>query len=184
MLQLTSPTPRLHAAWSEAHAEWGDGSHEDGFGLRPSDDVVTPTGFASWLARLAAESDPARTTALGRHRCTYRWVVEDDRVLGGIVLRQGSDEYVSWAGHLGYGVRPSARGRGVATWALGRMLGEARVLGLDRVLAVCAVDNTASAGVIVRSGGVLEGIGDTPFGPARRYWFDLSPTGPRAVDVP
>ena len=184
VLQLVGPTQRLHAAWSQAHAEWGDGSHEDGFGLRPSDDVVTPTGFATWLARLAAESDPEQTTARGRHRCTYRWIVEDDRVLGGIVLRQGDDDLVSWAGHIGYGVRPSARRRGVATWALREMSAVARDHGLGRVLAVCAVDNTASARVIERSGGVLEGIGETPFGPARRYWIDLRPAGPRAVAVP
>jgi hypothetical protein len=46
---------------------------------------------------------------------------------------------VLWAGHIGLGIRPSARRRGLATWALGRMLDEARVLGLDRVLAACAV---------------------------------------------
>ena len=171
-----SPTQRLHAAWLEARAEWGDGSHEDGFGLLPSDGVDTPAGFAAWLARLATDSDPDETTAVGRHRCTYRWIVEDDRVLGGIVLREGSDEYVSWAGHIGYGVRPSARRQGVASWALRQMSATAHDLGLRRLLAVCAVDNAASAGTIERSGGVLEGVRDTPFGPARRYWIDL-PTG-------
>ena len=63
----------------------------------------------------------------------------------------------------------------MATWALRRTLDEARGLGLDQVLAVCAVDNTASARTIERCGGVLEGIRGTPFGPARRYWIDLSP---------
>lgn len=167
------PTQRLQAAWLEAHAEWGAGSHEDGFGLRPSDDVVTAAGFAVWLSRLAIESDPATTNAVGRHRCTYRWIVENDRVLGGVVLRDGSDDYVSWAGHIGYGIRPSARRHGVATWALRQTLKEARYLGLEQVVAVCAVDNIASARMIERCGGILETIRDTPFGPARRYWFDL-----------
>ncbi|MER7732715.1 hypothetical protein ABTX80_17690 [Streptomyces erythrochromogenes] len=61
----------------------------------------------------------------------------------------------------------------MATWALGRMLEEARALGLDRVLLVCAVDNLASAGTIERNGGVLESVRDTPHGPARRYWIAL-----------
>ncbi|OJF09429.1 GNAT family N-acetyltransferase [Couchioplanes caeruleus] len=65
------------------------------------------------------------------------------------------------------------RRRGLAAWALERMLDEARALSLDRLLAVCAVDNVASVKVIERCGGVFEGIGDTPFGPARRYWIDL-----------
>jgi predicted acetyltransferase len=163
----------LHAAWLEAHAEWGPGQHEDGFGLEPSDEVDSPTGFAAWLTRLTSQSDPAKTIDVGRHRCMYRWIAESDRVLGGIALRQGRDDYVRWAGHIGYGIRPSARGRGLAAWALGRMLDEARVLGLDRVLAVCAIENVASVKTIERCGGVFEGIRDTRFGPVRRYWIDL-----------
>jgi predicted acetyltransferase len=171
--ELIPPTTRLHAAWLEAHAEWGPGQHEDGFGLEPSDEVDSPTGFAAWLTRLTSQSDPAKTIDVGRHRCMYRWIAESDRVLGGIALRQGRDDYVRWAGHIGYGIRPSARGRGLAAWALGRMLDEARVLGLDRVLAVCAIENVASVKTIERCGGVFEGIRDTRFGPVRRYWIDL-----------
>ncbi|MEV4543336.1 GNAT family N-acetyltransferase [Micromonospora echinaurantiaca] len=173
MPELIAPTAHLHTAWLEAHAEWGPGQHEDGFGLDPSDDVTSPAGFAGWVARLLDHSDPAKPLGAGRVPCTYRWIVEHDRVLGGIALRHGSSDYVRWAGHIGYGIRPSARRRGLATWALGRMLAEARTLGLDRVLAVCAVDNAASARTIERCGGVLEGVGETRFGPARRYWIDL-----------
>jgi predicted acetyltransferase len=171
--ELIAPTVRLRSAWLEAHAEWGPGLHEDGFGLGPSDEVYSPAGFAAWVARLTDQSDPAKTIAAGKHRCTYRWIVESDRVLGGTALRHGDDDYVLWAGHIGYGIRPSARRRGLATWALGRMLDEARVLGLDRLLAVCAVDNVASVKTIERCGGVFEGIRDTTFGPARRYWIEL-----------
>ncbi|MFI7491427.1 GNAT family N-acetyltransferase [Micromonospora echinaurantiaca] len=173
MPELIAPTTRLHTAWLDAHAEWGPGQHEDGFGLDPSDDVTSPAGFAAWVARLLDQSDPAKPLDAGRVPCTYRWIVEHDRVLGGIALRHGSSDYVRWAGHIGYGIRPSARRRGLATWALGRMLAEARTVGLDRVLAVCAVDNAASARTIERCGGVLEGVGETRFGPARRYWIDL-----------
>ncbi|WP_063917450.1 GNAT family N-acetyltransferase [Nocardia niwae] len=165
---LITPTTRLRTAWLEAHDEWGPGPHEDGFGLRPYDEVNSPTGFAAWVARLADESTQAWAET-GRARCTYRWIVEDDRVLGGIALRHGFDDFVRWAGHIGYGIRPSARRRGLATWALGRMLTEAGKLGMDRVLIVCAADNIASAKTIERQGGILESIVDTQLGPARRY---------------
>jgi predicted acetyltransferase/8-oxo-dGTP pyrophosphatase MutT (NUDIX family) len=171
MPELIAPTARLHAAWLEAHAEWGPGQHEDGFGLRPSDEVDSPAGFEAWLARLASQSDPVQAIDPAAHRCTYRWIVEDDRVLGGMALRYGSDDYVRWAGHIGYGIRPSARRRGLASWALDRMLGDARALGLDRALVVCAVDNLASVKTIERCGGVFEAIRDTKFGPVRRYWI-------------
>ncbi len=108
MPELVAPTTDLYDAWREAHTEWGPGLHEDGFGLTPDDEVESPAGFAAWIARLSHQSGTG-------HRCVYRWIVENDRVLGGIALRYGDDEYVRWAGHIGYGIRPSARRRGLAT---------------------------------------------------------------------
>ncbi|MET8053055.1 GNAT family N-acetyltransferase [Streptosporangium sp. NPDC005286] len=173
MPELIAPTTRLHFAWLEAHHEWGPGLHEDGFGLGPSDEVDSPDGFAAWVARLAEESDPAKPVEAGRMSCMYRWIVEGDRVHGGIALRHGLNDYVLQFGHIGYGVRPSSRQRGLATWALGRMLDEARTLGLDRVLIVCEVDNLASVKTIEHNGGVLESVRDTEYGPARRYWIKI-----------
>ncbi|GLZ62657.1 GNAT family N-acetyltransferase [Micromonospora sp. NBRC 107095] len=173
MPELVAPTVRLHAPWLAAHDEWGPGLHEDGFGLRSTDEVRSPEGFAAWVTRLADQSDPGKRPD-GGTVCTYRWIVEDDRVLGGIALRHQLDDHLlRVAGHIGYGIRPSARRRGLATWALGRMLGAARALGLGRVLLVCAADNVASAATIEHHGGVLEEIRDTETGSARRYWITL-----------
>ncbi|WP_410614500.1 GNAT family N-acetyltransferase [Amycolatopsis sp. lyj-109] len=155
---LIAPAARLHAAWLDAHAEWGPGRHEDGFGLLASDEVRSPGGFSAWVARLVADAS-----------CRYRWIVEADVVLGGIALRHGSGEFVRRAGHIGYGIRPAARGRGLGTWALGEMLAEAARLGMDHVVLVCAATNTASAKTIERQGGILEGVGGTPRGAVRRY---------------
>jgi hypothetical protein len=44
MPELIAPTTRLHTAWLQARHEWGPGVHEDGFGLRPSDEVDAPSG--------------------------------------------------------------------------------------------------------------------------------------------
>ncbi|MER7455694.1 GNAT family N-acetyltransferase [Micromonospora sp. NPDC126480] len=182
MPELIAPTVRLRDAWLEAHHEWGPGLHEDGFGLRPTDEVETPAGFAAWVTRLTDESDPTKPPRDGRARCTYRWIVEDGRVLGGIALRLGPDDVVRRAGHVGYGIRPSARRRGLATWALGRMLGEARALGLHRVLVICEADNVASARTIERHGGMLEDVRETDLGTARRYWLPTAAGGPNGED--
>jgi predicted acetyltransferase len=171
--ELIAPAARLHTAWLEAHDEWGPGVHEDGFGLHPADEVDSPAGFAAWVARLADESDQTKAADAGQVRCTYRWIVEGDRVLGGIALRHEFNDFVLRLGHIGYGIRPSARRRGLATWALGRMLDEARVLGLDRVLIICEVDNVASAKTIERHGGVREDVRDTEHGTVRRYWIEI-----------
>ena len=173
MPDLIAPTARLHTAWLEAHEEWGPGVHEDGFGLRPSDEVDSPTGFAAWVARLADQSDPAKPVEAGRVHCTYRWIVEGDQVLGGIALRHELHESGMQLGHIGYGIQPSARRRGLATWALGRMLDEARGLGLTRVLIVCEASNLASAKTIEHHGGVLGDVRDTGYGPMRRYWITI-----------
>jgi predicted acetyltransferase len=111
--------------------------------------------------------------AAGRVRCTYRWIVEGDRVLGGIALRHELNDFVLRVGHIGYGIRPSSRRRGLATWALGRTLEEARVLGLDRVLITCEVDNIASMKTIERHGGILDDVRDTEHGTVRRYWIKI-----------
>jgi len=162
MPSLIAPTARLHAAFLEAHDEWGPGLHEDGFGLTADDDVESAAGFAAWVSRLTRAEDPAA----GVTPATLRWIVEDDKILGGIALRHTLDETL---GHIGYGVRPSARRRGLATWALTEMLGEARAHGLTRVLIVCTADNIGSARTILRCGGVLE----PGSGPTNRYWIAL-----------
>ena len=168
------PTVRLRAAWLDSHHEWGPGVHEDGAGLRPEDDVESPAGFAAWVSRLVRQADPTEDPGPGMVHCTYRWIVEDGRVLGAIALRHElNDHLLRHGGHIGYSVRPSARGRGLAAWALGEMLGEARALGLDRVLITCLASNVASARTIERNGGVLEDVTDSELGPLQRYWIAL-----------
>ncbi|MEU4810396.1 GNAT family N-acetyltransferase [Nocardia fluminea] len=145
--------------------------HEDGFGLLPDDDVESVEGFELWVARLVASSAGGRDGG-----CSYRWIVEGGRVLGGIALRHGDGEIVRKVGNVGnvgYGIRPSVRRRGLATWALGEILAEAREFGMERVLVVCAAENLGSVRTIERCGGVLEGIRDAELGPARRYWITV-----------
>jgi predicted acetyltransferase len=171
MAELVLPTVRLHAAFLECRADWGPGLHEDGFGLAADDDVDSPAGFAAWVHERLRRTHPAGDPCPAERHGSPRWIVEDGRVLGGITLRHVFDDEV---GHIGYGVRPSARRRGLAGWALGEMLAEARAaLGVDRVLVPCLADNLASARTIERNGGVLEGIRDAGHGPLRRYWIPL-----------
>ena len=174
--ELIAPTVGLHRAWLEAREEWGPGLQEDGFGLRAGDEVDSPEGFAAWVARLAGAS-PATTRAGGQAGCTYRWVVENGRVLGGIALRGGPQDLVQRLGHVGYGIRPSERGRGLATWALGQILHEAASLGLARVLVICARDDDACARTIEGNGGVLEPVPVGEVKRVHRYWITVPSAG-------
>ena len=161
VIELVRPTLELFAAWHESHAEWGDGLHEDGFGLVAGDDVDTPDGFATWIARLTAAEDV----------CICRWIVDHGSVLGGIALRLYDDAFTRRHGHIGYGIRPSARGRGVASGALEKMLAVARDRGMQKVLAVCAGGNVASARTLVRAGGVRDRQADSD--DVRRFWISV-----------
>jgi predicted acetyltransferase len=173
VLSLIEPSTAWQSAWLAAHDEWGPGWHEDGFGLSERDEVRSAAGFAEWVSRLRAQQSEPGALQKPRLACQYRWIVEDGRVLGGIALRHGTDASLNRIGHVGYGIRPSARRRGVAAWALIAMVTEAGQFGLSRVLVVCAAGNAASAATAERAGGVLEGIERNRNGAFRRYWIDV-----------
>jgi predicted acetyltransferase len=87
------------------------------------------------------------------------WLVRGETtILGMLCLRHGLNERLrQHGGHIGYSVRPSERGKGYATRMLALALDKARQRGLERVLLTCNKTNRASARVIEKNGGVLEG---------------------------
>ncbi|MCC3300704.1 hypothetical protein [Arthrobacter sp. zg-Y895] len=66
MLQLIAPDAAWQDSWGEAHAEWGPGQHEDGFGLLPGDDVEAPDGFDGPVRRYRLTAEPAGIFPAGR----------------------------------------------------------------------------------------------------------------------
>jgi predicted acetyltransferase len=85
-----------------------------------------------------------------------------------------TDFLVTEGGHIGYGVLPQHRKQGYATEILRQSLIIARSFGTDRALVVCDDDNTASATVIERCGGVFDSTLHSARGGqlVRRYWID------------
>ena len=163
--RLIAPDPNLYAQWSECHREWGPGLHEDGFGIDVGDDVDDPEGFRRWVERLRHD-----------RRTTYRWVMVGETVVGGVALRTGPPEAVDRVGHIGFGTRPTARQRGIASWALAQILEVAAGKGLDSVVLLCASDNVASIRTITGRGGALLGEETTSLGPALRYAVSTAPS--------
>ena len=138
------------------------------------DVVDSVAGFALWVGRLLRQADTSRPVSEDRVHASYWWIAEDGTYLGAITLRHELNDFLlRAAGHIGYGIRPSARGRGLATWALRSVLVRAPALGLRKVLVTCGDSNLASARVIEKSGGVLEDVHDTELGLTRRYWITL-----------
>ena len=76
-------------------------------------------------------------------------------------------------GHIGDGIRPSERGKGLGTRMIALALGKCRELDIGRVLMCCDSDNFASARTIEKNGGVLENVVDDGGAPVKRYWITL-----------
>lgn len=107
---------------------------------------------------------------------TY-WLIEEGELLGVSNLRHAlTPALQQCGGHIGYGVRPSAQGRGVGKELLRQTLLRAEEMGIARVLLTCAKDNVASSRIILANGGVLEDeIVDPQTGRATsRYWIEIT----------
>lgn len=80
-------------------------------------------------------------------------------------------------GHIGDGVRPSERRKGIATKMIALALDECRKLGIEKVLMVCDKENIGSAKSIINNGGVLENEVEVDGVIEQRYWIDLTKVG-------
>lgn len=76
-------------------------------------------------------------------------------------------------GHIGDGVRPSERRKGIATQMISLALGECKKMGIQRVLMVCNKENVGSAKSIRNNGGVLENEVVVDGVVEQRYWIEL-----------
>ncbi|MGP9527245.1 GNAT family N-acetyltransferase [Glutamicibacter sp. AOP5-A2-18] len=185
-IELRKPSPELHASFMQSTAEW-NGVDQDGasvfFAEKYGWDLADRTDFEHWVQLLNDLAKPDFTPLPGFVSQSTLWVVENGEYLGAVSLRHelGNDYLLEVGGHIGYGIRPSARRRGLAKFALAGSLEQARALGLSKVLITCSDSNIGSARTIESSGGVLESLKPlSEVGPkfgvqeaVRRYWINL-----------
>ena len=76
-------------------------------------------------------------------------------------------------GHIGDGIRPSERNKGLGSKMISLALEECNKLGIKKVLMCCDKNNIASAKTIMKNGGILENeiLKDGVI--VQRYWIEL-----------
>lgn len=83
-----------------------------------------------------------------------------------------NEELIIGSGHIGDGIRPSERNKGLGTKMISLALIECDKLGIKKVLMCCNKDNVSSAKTIIKNGGVLENeiLEDEVL--VQRYWIE------------
>jgi RimJ/RimL family protein N-acetyltransferase len=159
MPTLTPPHPRVRESYLEACAEFGAG-------LRAGLDLESlerPAAFKLYCRALQAGVLEWQHTYAGQ-KMRVMWWCDGDTYLGESTIRPdltpafGSHPFeglpLELQGHVGYDVRPSARGRGHGRALLATTLREAYRLGVDPVVLTVHTDNVVSTRVVESCGGV------------------------------
>lgn len=132
--------------------------------------------YEGWLDKLEEDYNripnetkvPARTYFLIR--------INDNKIVGMINIRLALNERLKkYGGNIGYSIRPTERGKGYNKINLYLGLIEAQILGLQKVMLDCDVNNIASSKTMESLGGILERTEIDPYDGILTsiYWIDV-----------
>lgn len=167
-LKLVHPSKEFETSWEAARFEFeieqagqlqnGGANHIEGF-LKSEPDFKNRGKIPSnWVPS------------------TDFWLVNKNRFLGFVNIRHRLNRHLAtYGGHIGYSIRPSARGQGFGTQLLALALENAREMGLKKVLLTCDEGNPASQKIIERNGGQFQDKLTSEIGKMTvlRYWIYL-----------
>jgi predicted acetyltransferase len=169
MLEVSFRAPRLsdEAAIAEAQRIM----EPEGFDFAL--DYTVGGDFAAWVAHIE-DKRLGRNLPEGRVPGTFEVALVAGQIAGRLSVRHELNEFL-WlkGGHIGYGVLPAFRGRGVGKRLLQRGLQITHSLGIRQALVTCDADNLASRHIIESAGGRHESDYLQPgvSVPTRRYWI-------------
>lgn len=170
-ISLIKPTTRLKKEYISFYEEWVDSGEE----MIPWVIKKEPSDFENMVQFLQDNEAGINLPAGWVSDSTYWLVNQERKVLGVVNIRHELTPFLlKSGGHIGYGIRPSARQKGFATKLLALSLEKAKELGIRSVLVVCDEDNTGSFRTIIKNGGladsdVIEEDGTV----VKRFWIDL-----------
>lgn len=143
------------------------------------EDRMTPSSFhlkEDILYEVYLEELAAKEAGHGNRvqNTNYFLIDDDERIIGMVNIRHSLNDYLLQVdGHIGYGIRPSERRKGYATYLLSEALKVTDQVGIRSVLVTCNEDNIGSAAVIINNGGVEDASFTEPHGNVvRRFWIE------------
>ncbi len=169
MFKLITPDKSYQSQWEEIMSEWDDSDKRPRIFFQESYDLFLEKALQLSQGDNIEKSIPKSSL--------FFLVNEADsaRILWFLWLRHHieliNDKQFSW--HIGYGVRPSERGKWYATEMLKLGLIEAQKVWIEKLFIACDDDNIASAKVIEANGGILEKYMEKDGVKMRRYWINL-----------
>lgn len=168
-LKLVRPTLEMKEKYFDFIKEWDD-LDED---IIPSAVKLEGRNYEEWLKRtIDFESTPI-DGLIPAH--TYFLIDKDENIIGAINIRHYLNDYLEkFAGHIGYGIKPSERKKGYGSEILSMGVKLADELGIDDLLLVCRKDNIGYAKVIQQNGGVLENEILNNENLMQRYWINTT----------
>lgn len=106
---------------------------------------------------------------------TYFCLDEDRNIfIGAVNIRHYLNEkLLKNGGHIGDGIRPSERNKGLGTKMVELALEKCKELKIKKVLMVCNKNNVASAKTIIKNGGILENEIIENDIIEQRYWIEI-----------
>ncbi|MRN56687.1 GNAT family N-acetyltransferase [Paenibacillus monticola] len=149
---LMQPSVDLEELYLPFYEEW----KESGEDMIPWVIGRDPSDFAAMVQYLR-DNEQAANIPEGWVPSTTYWLVTADTtsVVGAVNIRHRLNEKLLYSGgHIGYGIRPSARQKGYASALLGQALHKTKELGIEKALVVCDAINIASEKTIRKNGGV------------------------------
>ena len=167
-MELVFPTIEMKRAALDYRREYFDHGEAHIHGSAGFNNAET---YEGWLESRKADltlNDHPRFVA-----ATAYFAIVNGEIVGTIQVRHELNEHLLQnGGHIGYGVRPTARRKGYATKMLALALEKCRELGINKALVTCDKDNIASAKTILSNGGVLENeITESCGNIVQRYWI-------------
>ena len=172
-VSFVRPAAEFRTAFLDAAEEYRNAGEE----LDPAFPGYRSTPFERYVAQLEAVSQGRHLPLSTVPAATFWLVRSDGRVLGASRLRYRlTTALAAEGGHIGYSIRPSERRKGYGTLLCALTIEEARHTGqFSRLLITCDTNNTASARIIEKNGGIFEDsvISQRTGRQVSRYWVTL-----------